>query len=122
MNSRTHRLIRRLSLAMALWPWLALSFGIFCALYTRASLGHWPIVYRDDSSDRLVLASIYPLCLAIFSTIAVVPLSLVLLVARRAAQIRPAFDKWAGAALAGSLAFYVVVFADPFGYIGWLLD
>jgi hypothetical protein len=89
---------------------------------SRASFGRWPRSVLDDSKDVLIQATAYPLLLSVFSVVLVVPATLILLAMRQASSIRPTFDKWAGAALVGAVVYYLVVLADPFGYLNWLLD
>ncbi len=114
--------LERLSLVVGLWPWLALAWFVFSALYTRARLGHWPITFFDNPKDPLILLTSYPLILSVFSVVLVLPATLILLAARQVRGVRPAFDKWAGAGLVGVVVYYLVVLPDPFGYLNWLLD
>jgi hypothetical protein len=110
------------SRALGAWPWLVLTLSSFAALYTRASFGRWPRAFQDSPSDPLVDVVAYLSLLAMFSTIVVPPLAVVVVVLRRATDVRPTVDRALVAGLLGSALLYLVVQADPRGYVTWLLD
>jgi hypothetical protein len=57
-----------------------------------------------------------------FSTVVVPPLAVVVVVLRRATDVRPIVDRAIVFGLLGSALLYLVVQADPRGYVTWLLD
>jgi hypothetical protein len=121
-NSGLPRWVVRASQALGAWPWLALALSAVGALYTRASFGRWPRVFQDSPSDPLVDVLAYVSLLAIFSTVAVPPLAVVVLVLRTATHTRPALNRSVASALVGSALLYTVVRLDPRGYVTWLFD
>ena len=118
-RQKTARLLSRVLLA---WSWLVLALVVGGALYTRASFGSWPRVYRDDPADPIVDFVSYFSLLGMFSMALVPVLAAAVLAARGAYGLRPVWDKSVVSALLVSAVLYVIVRADPHGYVTWLFD
>ncbi len=104
------------------WPWIALGSYVLSALSVRASFGRWSVVYLDNPRGMLAEVADDVSFLSIFSTAVVVPVALVNVLLRRFASRRPIVDLRVVSGVCGSLAFYLLLRADPHGYLTWLLD
>lgn len=122
MTTDGRRGVVKLTRALGAWPWLALCTVVLGAVYTRAAVGHWPVVFRDDPKGLFGEVAVYSSLISLIVTTAVAPFAVVALVIRRVQGVRPTFDKWIASAFVGTLVFGLIARADPFGYLTWLFD
>lgn len=116
------RLVVRLTQGLGVFPWLALAVLLLGAAAVRVSLGHWPVVYRDDPQGALASLATCASLLSLVASRAVAPLVIIALAARRFHGLGPVLDRWGLSALIGALVCHIVERSDPFGYVTWLFD
>jgi len=116
----------RLGWILAGGPAALLAVALLHALHLRIYLGRWPVVYRDNNPETLLLrihecGFLVPALYGSFFGVPVWLLIGAILVATRLLEWR-VFRKQIGLMLAGIVGVILFVALDPSGYVEWFLD
>lgn len=118
----THSDLESVSRIGGMLPWLAVLAVLLSGLYVRVAFGRWPLVYRDSPKGLLTGVAAVVAAIIALACPAVVTVAVLLPIVRLAYRARPVFNGWVLSSFVGSIALYLLVKTDPYGFLEWAFD